>query len=197
MCKISNTTKAKLGNAIIYIAEHCAHTSKTKLLKLLYLMEERCALTYQMPFLGLDFEVWQAGPVQKDVYIDISDGASGLLCGYVKVLQSGDAQYIVPEKPFCDDEFSDAEICIMDKVLADFGNYTASQLVNYTHQEGSLWHDIAKREHLLDVFLNKESNNSEFTIDFSAKMSDCEKAIYNERLHNCRNANLMRVSIAA
>ena len=29
---------------------------------------------YHVPFLALPFEVWQAGPVAKDVFIDLSDG---------------------------------------------------------------------------------------------------------------------------
>ena len=74
MFKFSESTKQKLGNAIIYIAHHTSSLSKTKLLKLLYLMEERMALKYHVPFIGIPFEVWQAGPVAKDVFIDLSDG---------------------------------------------------------------------------------------------------------------------------
>ena len=83
MCKFSESTKQKLGNTIVYIAHHTANLSKTKLLKLLYLMEERMALKYHVPFIGLPFEVWQAGPVAKDVFIDLSDGPF-LLKDFVK-----------------------------------------------------------------------------------------------------------------
>ena len=38
MCKFSEATKQKLGNAIVYIAKHTSSLSKTKLLKLLYLI---------------------------------------------------------------------------------------------------------------------------------------------------------------
>lgn len=74
MCKFSESTKEKLGNALIYVAERVQDLSKTKVLKLLYLMEERMVLRYHVPFLGIPFEVWQAGPVAKDVFIDLSDG---------------------------------------------------------------------------------------------------------------------------
>ncbi|MCQ2250729.1 MAG: SocA family protein [Bacteroidales bacterium] len=194
MCKISNITKEKLGNAVIFIAERCPDTSKTKLLKLLYLMEEKCALIFQTPFLGLDYEVWQAGPVQKDIYIEISDGASGLLNDYIKVVQRGDAQYIEPKKAFCDDEFSDAEISVMEKIVDEFGHYTATQLVKYVHKPGSIWYETAKRENLLEVFDRHESNNSNVVIDFSSQMTECDKSIYQERLNIHQSANLMRVS---
>ena len=83
MCKFSDSTKEKLGNALIYVAERVQDLSKTKALKLLYLMEERMVLRYHVPFLGIPFEVWQAGPVAKDVFIDLSDGPY-LLKDYIK-----------------------------------------------------------------------------------------------------------------
>lgn len=44
MCKFSESTKQKLGNAIIYIAYHTSNLSKTKRLKPLCLTEERITL---------------------------------------------------------------------------------------------------------------------------------------------------------
>lgn len=40
MCKFSEDSKQKLGNAIVFITNRVEQLSKTKLLKLLYLMEE-------------------------------------------------------------------------------------------------------------------------------------------------------------
>ena len=57
MCKFSESTKEKLGNALIYVAERVPDLSKTKALKLLYLMEERMVLRYHVPFLGIPYEV--------------------------------------------------------------------------------------------------------------------------------------------
>lgn len=74
MCKFSEDSKQKLGNTLVFIADRVDQLSKTKLLKLLYLMEEYMVKRYHVPFLALPFEVWQAGPVVKDVFIDLSDG---------------------------------------------------------------------------------------------------------------------------
>lgn len=71
MFKFSESTKRKLGNAIVYIAYHTSGLCRNKLLKLLYLMEEHMALKYHVPFIGMPYEVWQAGPVAKDVFIDL------------------------------------------------------------------------------------------------------------------------------
>jgi len=194
MSKYSEENISRIGNAAIYIAEHTSDLSKTKLLKLLYLMEERSALKYQQPFLGLPYEVWQAGPVAKDIYIDLSDGAV-LLSKYVKTelvkLDDGkDAQYIHPATTFNDEDFSDYEIRLMDEVLKEYGDKTATELVDIVHRENTLWYQIAKEKGLLDAFRNHECNNSNYVIDFTKVMAPCAADYYREALdiHNASNA---------
>lgn len=128
MCKFSESTKDKLGNALIYMAERIENLSKTKALKLLYFMEERMVLQYHTPFLGIPYEVWQAGPVAKDVFIDLSDGPY-ILKDYVKTEIHHSATYIIPVRPFNDDEFSECEVEIMEEVLKKYGKMTAAELV--------------------------------------------------------------------
>lgn len=194
MNKYSEENISRIGNAAIYIAEHTSDLSKTKLLKLLYLMEERSALKYQQPFLGISYEVWQAGPVAKDIYIDLSDGAV-LLSKYVKTelvkLDDGrDAQYIHPVAAFNDDDFSAYEIRLMDEVLKEYGNKTATELVDIVHQKNTLWYQIAKEKGLLEPFRNHECNNSDYVIDFTKGMLPCAADYYREALaiHKASNA---------
>lgn len=194
MSKYSEENLSRIGNAIIYIAEHTSDLSKTKLLKLLYLMEERSALEYQQPFLALPYEVWQAGPVAKDIYIDLSDG-SILLSPFVKTelvkLDDGkDAQYIHPVASFDDSEFSAYEIRLMDEVLKQYGDKTATELVDIVHQENTLWYQIAKEKGLLEAFRKRECNNSDYVIDFTKAMLPCAADYYREALaiHNASNA---------
>lgn len=194
MCKYSEENISRIGNAAIYIAEHTSDLSKTKLLKLLYLMEERSALKYQQPFLGISYEVWQAGPVAKDIYIDLSDGAV-LLSKYVKTelvkLDDGkDAQYIQPVSTFDDEDFSVYEIRLMDEVLKEYGDKTATELVDIVHRENTLWYQIAKEKGLLEAFRNHECNNSDYVIDFTKAMLPCAADYYRETLaiHNASNA---------
>lgn len=194
MSKYSGENISRIGNAAIYIAEHTSDLSKTKLLKLLYLMEERSALKYQQPFLGLPYEVWQAGPVAKDIYIDLSDGAV-LLSKYIKTelvkLDDGkDAQYIHPVATFNDEDFSAYEIRLMDEVLKEYGDKTATELVEIVHRENTLWYRIAKEKGLLEAFKNHECNNSDNVIDFTKGMLPCAADYYREALaiHNASNA---------
>lgn len=186
MNKYSEENISRIGNAAVYIAEHTSDLSKTKLLKLLYLMEERSALKYQQPFLALSYEVWQAGPVPKDIYIDLSDGAV-LLSKYVKTelvkLDDGKvAQYIHPVAAFNDEDFSANEIRLMDEVLKEYGDKTATELVDIVHKENTLWYKIAKEKGLLEPFRNHECNNSNFVIDFTKGMLPCAADYYREVL---------------
>ena len=186
MSKYSEENISRIGNAVIYIAEHTSDLSKTKLLKLLYLMEERSALKYQQPFLALPYEVWQAGPVAKDLYIDLSDGAV-LLSKYVKTklvkLDDGkDAQYVYPIAAFDDEDFSTYEIRLMDEVLKEYGDKTATELVDIVHRENTLWYQIAKEKGLLEAFAKHECNNSSHIIDFTKGMLPCAADYYREAL---------------
>ena len=190
MCKFSESTKEKLGNALIYMAERVDDLSKTKALKLLYLMEERMVLKCHLPFLGIPYEVWQAGPVAKDVFIDLSDGPY-LLKDFIKTEVHHSRTYIVSNRPFSDDEFSDCEIGLMDEVLAKYGKMTASELVLETHKKGTLWYLEAMQNGLLEAFNKHECNNSDVKIDFTKAMTPCAAEFYKESLNFHQTANLL------
>lgn len=191
MCKFSEDSRQKLGNTLVYLAERTPQLSKTKLLKLLFLMEEYMVKRYHVPFLAIPFEVWQAGPVAKDVYIDLSEGAV-FLKDFIKTEVKENATYIKVVKAFCDDEFSDCEIEMMDEIIRMHGNKTAKQLVEEMHKEGTLWYNVAKEHHLLEDFANGLANNSPYLIDFSADLSECAKEFYLESLAIHQTANILK-----
>ena len=161
-----------------------------KLLKLLYLMEERMALKYHVPFIGIPFEVWQAGPVAKDVFIDLSDGPF-LLKSFVKTDFRDGGTFIEAIADFDDSEFSECEIEMMDEILVKYGNMKASELVSETHKEGTLWYRTAARSGLLDAFNKHECNNSDLQINFEEAMPDCAAEDYRESLNIRQTANLL------
>jgi len=183
MCKFSEDNRKRLGNVVLYIASHTQHPSKTKVLKLLYLMEEHCVLSYHMPFLALPYEVWKAGPVAKDVFIDLSDGPV-LLSDYVKTTTEDNGQYIEPCGTFDSDEFSANELKMMDDVLKKYGVMTAKELVQLTHRKGSLWYKAAEENGLLELFDHQLCNSSEVKIDFSRELTPCDAAFYKENLED-------------
>lgn len=181
MCRLTKNDKEKLGNTVVYIASHTKNLSKTKLLKLLYFIEEYSVRRFHTPFLGLPFEVWQAGPVVKDVFIDLSE-TPVLLDGYVTKEVVGDATYILPAKSFVDDEFSDNDLLVMDEVMKKYGDKTAKELVGITHRKGSLWYMVAEKNNLLASFENKLMNNSDCVIDFAEELTETGKDFYRDQI---------------
>lgn len=170
----------KIGNTIIYLAERIPDLSKTKLLKLLYLLEESCVKKYHLPFLNLEFEVWQAGPVARDIFIDLSDEPL-LLKDYISLEKNVDATFIKPVKDFCDNEFSDNEIAMLNLIVEHFGSLTATELVKRTHQKNSNWYSIAKSKGLLDIFETGMTNSSDEKIDLTWYLDDKGKETFMEQ----------------
>lgn len=181
MQRISESDRNKIGNAVVYVAQHIDNLSKTKLLKLLYLMEEYSVVRFQTPFLGLPYEVWQAGPVAKDIFIDLSE-TPVLLDGFVRKKVEADKTYIEAVRAFSDEEFSDNDMTVMDDVIHRYGLMTARQLVELTHQKDSLWYRTAERNHLLELFDQKLINNSDCQINLGEHLSGCGREFYEEQL---------------
>jgi len=188
MCKLSTDNKKKLGNIMVYIAQKCKNPCKTKVLKLLYLMEERWVVIAHTPFTGLPFEVWQHGPVEKDVFIELSNEQL-ILKDYVTMCNNGESTYMKAVADFDEDEFSDIELRMMEDVIKKYGAKSASELVAITHKKGSLWYREAEEHKLLEAFKNFHSNSSNVEIDFSKLLSACDAEFYKEALSTLKIAN--------
>ena len=74
MCTFSESSRVRLGNAVMYIAARAKYPYKTEVLKLLLLMEERMVQKYHVPMLSIPYSVWRLGPVSVDVFEELSDG---------------------------------------------------------------------------------------------------------------------------
>ena len=181
MLNLTLSDREKIGNTVVYIAERIPNVSKTKLLKLLYFMEDYSVKRFHSPFLGIPFEVWQAGPVLKDIFIDLSETPI-ILSDFVEKIVKNDKTYIKPKKQFCDDEFSDNDITVMDDTLKYYGNMTAKQLVELSHKEDGLWHKVCTENNLLELFEKGYTNNSEYTIDLGEQLTGCSREFYEEQL---------------
>lgn len=144
--------------------------SKTKLLKLIYLLEEISIKKNNLPFFGIPFEIWQAGPVAKDVFIDL-DSVPSLFAKFITISKSDDSTYILAKSAFCDDEFSDNDMEVMNYVIEKYGDKTAKQLVQLLHREDSAWYKEAKESGLIDAFNKKITNSSNKEIDFTYYLS--------------------------
>lgn len=171
----------KIGNAIIYLADKIPFLSKTKILKLIYLIEETSIRKYGLPIFNLSFLLWKFGPVSKDLFIELSSDLD-LLQHYITVKRNDNDcnNYFVSLQPFCDDEFSDNDMSVIDLVIDKFKGYSAEELVKFTHREHSLWHTTAKEAGVLESLENQLVNNTDIEIDFSTllKHDTLKKGMY-------------------
>lgn len=177
-----------MGNIMVYIAQNGNKPCKTKALKLLYLMEERWVLTAHVPFTGLPFEVWQHGPVEKDVFIELSNEPF-MLKSYIAMHNNGEITYMVAATDFDEDEFSDAELRMMKDVMDKYGSRKASELVSMTHKKGSLWYKEAEEHNLIEAFKSSCCNSSDVEVDFTKILSSCDAEFYKESLKAFKTAN--------
>ena len=155
----------KIGNAIVYLSKKISDLNKTKVLKLLFLLEEASIKKYGNPFFGIDFQLWVRGPVVKDIFIDLSDESPVLLKDFVEK-DPADVSKFRAKNDFCDDEFSDNDINLMDLVIEFAGSKNAKYLVNHTHSNNSLWRKSAIKYGVLDLLENQLVNSTEYEIDF-------------------------------
>lgn len=163
----------KIGNTIVYFAERVPDLSKTKLLKLIYLLEETTVKACARPFLNLDFEVWQLGPVAKDIFVDLSSTEQYLLRDYVSTTHDAEGRaYVLAKRRFDDGEFSDSELALMDDVIARFGQSTAKELVNLTHRPHSPWTLTAQKNGVLEALLAEKVMTTDHKIDFGSLLDD-------------------------
>ena len=192
MCKFSESNRQKLGNAVVYIAQRARYPYKTELLKLLFLMEERMVQEAHVPFLGIPYHAWRMGPVSVDVFEELSDGPV-LLSDFIALEFNGQGIKVAAKKDFCDDEFSDNELRVMEEVMAEYGNMNSEQLIAITHKEGSLWQRTAVEAGLLRDFEMKRANTSNVVIDMARGLSDADREHYEDTLNIRESANLSRL----
>jgi|LauGreDrversion4_2_1035121.scaffolds.fasta_scaffold00417_29 uncharacterized phage-associated protein len=168
----------KIGNTIVYLSNGVGNLSKTKILKLLFLVEESSFKLFGYPFFGVDFQIWKFGPVIKDVYIDLSEESPVLLHKFIEK----EFDYFKSISLFNDDEFSDNDIYLMDKIIAFAKNKSATALVEYTHDENSLWKKSAIKHGVLEDLLSQRLNSTDKNIDFGLLFEENE--FMRERLNN-------------
>ena len=164
--------KDLIGNLIIYIVDYCKNISmplyQTKLLKLLYLIDEESVRQNGTPITWLDYDVWQKGPVPTDIYFSKIPYANKVN-EYVSFEERSNKYLVVKKREFNDGNFSEVDLEIINNVLRDFGKKTSDELIEITHQPGSLWSKIVEEKNVRFSHDNHTSNES---IDFFKLIAD-------------------------
>ena len=192
----------KIGNTLVYLTSKLGSIFLTKAIKLLYLLDEFSVRETGVPFTWLEYKAWKMGPVPVDMYSELREKLpfepeSSLFSKFISVKRTGnpvqpefDSFLLESSIPFNNDEFTEYDIDLMDRVLNKYGGYSATDLINILHSEGSLWDKVVKDNNLDFVFALMH-NRSEHTIPFTDLIKEDEikqlayKAAFSTILFDC------------
>lgn len=182
----------RLGNTILFLEQKISPLYKTKLLKLVYLLDELSTARNGVPFLGLDYKLWQAGPVNSDLYEELNQPY--LLESFISLKQDELGTRVQGKKPFSDDEFSEMEINLLNEIVTRYKTTSAEKLVEITHRKSAPWYIIAQENNLLDAFNERTVNTTDIPIDLTLLIKNDEKklAIYKENIDFQNFAKFLR-----
>lgn len=169
----------KIGNVLNYFASQIDYLSMTKTLKLLYILDETSIKETGTPVTWLDYKVWENGPVAIDVYNEIKhqevfcfQGKELSLLQFIELEKKFNADrnseevFLKPNGYFNKGIFNRYELKLLETIVFKYGNWNATELIHFLHEEGSLWHKMVSEHNLKDHFkqIGKITNHS---IEFS------------------------------
>lgn len=166
----------KLGNAIIFLCgklKGFSPVSKTHILKLVFILDEFAIRQWGIPFFGMNYKVWKLGPVSPDLFYELSD-VPNLLAPFIRVENFEGKTEVVPMKEFSDDEFSDRELELLEKVGERFKTCTAGDLINFTHRENTPWFLTAQKHGLVEQLNSGQINTTDIDVEFESIIAEDE-----------------------
>ena len=169
----------KIGNILIYFADHIKSLSLMKAIKLLYILDETAMKEIGVPMTWFEYKAWKHGPVPEELHnelkkniVETYSGKPIDLKGYITTTivpnpvdsNAKDAVYITAGKEFDDGDFTDYEMELMDRIVSEFGKFSVEKLISYLHKEGSLWDKVVKENNLEFVFDLQGGSKSDYYV---------------------------------
>ena len=164
MCLGTSVNKEKIGNLMVYILKHQGIVFHTQLIKLLYLIDETAIKANGIPITWLDYKAWQFVPVAPETYY--IKYKKSVFDSFISLYENNIGEnklLLFPKVDFDDSEFSDYEMDLIDEVLKEYGTKSPSQLVNVTHEKGSLW-DLTRIQYGIDF---TKTTKTDISLDFT------------------------------
>ncbi len=171
----------RLGNTIVFMVDKIQPLYKTKLLKLIYLLDELSISRNGIPFLGLEYKLWQAGPVNSDLYEELNQPF--VLDDFIEIEQNEKGAKIKAKKKFSDDEFSQMDLNMLKEITERYKDTPAEKLVEITHRKSAPWYIIANENHLLEAFKEKKINTTDIPVDLTLMIKDDPRKLAAFREH--------------
>lgn len=159
----------KIGNILVLLSSEIRPLYHTKLLKLLFLIDKTAMEETGVPVTWLDYQAWKLGPVSPEMY-NIRFTNSGFE-KYVQTSFDKNGTLISPVLHFDNDEFSDYENDLLNRIIKKYRNTSGPQLVQLTHEKSGLWYKVITRNRLNDIFETDEIGISPFMLDLTELIS--------------------------
>ena len=136
---VPNLKVKKFKNVLLYILEKCAgkpNVGETVLYKLLYFSDFNYYELYEEHLTGAKYRKLPFGPVPQKLNIIINQMIDGGSLKRVKTKYHGYPQtrYLPLEKPNLE-ELKASETEILDRVIEQMSNWSASAISNYSHKD--------------------------------------------------------------
>ncbi len=190
----------KIGNLLNYLATKIDNLFVTKSLKLIYLIDETAVKETGVPVTFLNYNVWKKGPVPPVIHSNLTFENASLFDEFIEIkevkTENWTGQRILPKVSFSEDEFSEYEMNLFDRIIDKFGSRNSKELIGLLHKENTLWHKIVLEKGLQPKFDNvKDANTSTYSIVLSDaiasdpfKVQMYKEAEENNRIFNCFEA---------
>ena len=120
---------------------------------------------------ALEYRAWRMGPVQKEIYVDITEGVS-IFKDYIRVVRERNNDRIEAVKSFDDGEFSDRDMQLLEWMTEAHERSSAPELIDITHDPKSLWHKLVEKQGLLESFEKGQRNTSDLILDLAKVVAD-------------------------
>ncbi len=141
--------KAVANYFLVLADQQGMQLSSMKLQKLIYYAHGLCLSAYNRPLIDEAIEAWQYGPVVPSIYHEFKEfGSSPIRCRATEAELHEDGS-IELRTPSIYDNLNSVENQetkdLLDFTWEAYGKYSAIQLSNLTHEEGTPWAETAKR----------------------------------------------------
>ena len=170
------------ANLITYLSEKIPNINITKLLKLLYLIDENAMISYGMRITWLDYSAWKNGPVLAELYNDLKYNKPADLFQYIGTKTIGKETIILPKVKTNLDCFSRKGIRVINSIINDYKDKSASWLVNFLHKKGTQWSKTVTKNKI--NFEHKKTSSYLINLENLIKDKPFQETFYNAALES-------------
>lgn len=161
----------RLSNILNLILEYFPDADRDVINDALFLMQEYWIRTNRYPVIALDFEVWQQGPVQKDLYADLS-GNMWITNVFLERYHTPNGDRFKHRLPFDGRIFRVSEEEEIRAFLQRLRWTESVRMEVLVKGKESLWYKTAEKAGVLNALVNAYAVTTDVLVDFTFLFDD-------------------------